>query len=214
MIVPAVTKSSCFSQVFQLTALIVRGPVASGKQFIINLERVKFCEDELRGALFCLKDLLRNPHFTQRYFFSDSGITMLAEFAAICDSITSSAVFELWSHVETVFRSQVVAENCACVNQVVDRRRAVKDSQEQWYAVGAIRPSSEDSASRSSVKISNIVEEGRFEYVLVSVLSSSTPGHSNLRVSSGKSRKRKNSRNPDKRRFEIASPFHRLNTIV
>ena len=162
----------------------------------------------------CLQDLLRNPHFTQRNFFSDSGITMLAEFAAICDSITSNAVFELWSHVETVFRSQVVAESCACLNQAVDRRGVVRDSQEQWYAVGGIRPSSEDSASRSGVKISNIVEEGRFEYVLVNVLSPNTPGPSNLRVSTGKSRKRKNSRNPDKRRFDSASPFHRLNTIV
>ena len=68
---------------------------------------------------------------------SDSGVTMLAESAAICDSNTNSVVFEPWSQVETASRSQVVAEVCACVNQAVDRRRAVKDSQRQWYAVGA-----------------------------------------------------------------------------
>ena len=72
---------------------------------------------------------------------------MLAESAAVCDSITNSAVFKACSHVETASRSQVVAEVCACVNQALDRRRAVKDSQEQWYAVGGIRPSSDDSAS-------------------------------------------------------------------
>ena len=85
----------------------------------------------MHGALFCVQGLLRSPHFTQRNFFSDSGVTMLAESAAICDTITNSAVFEPWSHVETASRWQVVAEVCACLNQAVDRRRAVKDSQEQ-----------------------------------------------------------------------------------
>ena len=122
-------------------------------------------KDEVRGALLCVQDFGRSPHVTQRNFFSDSGVTMLAESAAICDSNTNSAVFEAWSHVETASRSQVVAEVCPCVNQAVDRRRAVRDSQEQWYAVGGIRPSSENSASQSGVRISNIVEHGRVEYV-------------------------------------------------
>ena len=133
-------------------------------------------------------------------------MTILAESAAICDSIANNAVFETCSHVETASRSQVVAEVCACVNQAVDRRRAVKDSQEQWYAVSGIRPSSEDSASRSGVRISNIVEEGRVEYVPVKAPSISVPGPSNLRVSSGKSKKRTISRSPVKRHFEVASP--------
>ena len=89
-------------------------------------------EDEVRGALFCVQDFVRSPHSTQRTIFSDSGIAMLAESAAICDRITISAVFETWSYVETASFSQVVAEVCACVKQAVDRRKAVEDSQEQW----------------------------------------------------------------------------------
>ena len=168
----------------------------------------------MRGALLCAQDFVRSPHFTQRNFFSDSGVIMLAESSAICDTNTNSAVFEPWSHVETASRSQVVAEFSACVNQAVDRRRAVKDSQERWYAVGGIRPSSEDSASRSGVRISNIVEEGRIEYVPVRAPSVSVPGPSNLRVSSGKPKKGKISRSPVKRRFEIASSLYHLNSIV
>ena len=80
----------------------------------------------------------------------------------------------------------------------MDHRRAVKVSQEQWYAVGGIRPSSEDSAPRSGVRISNVVEERRVEYVPVGIRSISTPGPSSLRVSSGKSKKRKVSRSPVK----------------
>ena len=146
--------------------------------------------------------------------FSDSGVAMLAESAAVCDSLTNSAVFEPWSHVETVSRSQVVAEVCACVNQAVDRRRVVKDSQEQWYAVGGIRPSSEESAPRSGVRISNMVEEGRVDYVPVRAPSVSFPGRSNLRVSPGISKKRKIIRSPVKRRFETASPPYHLKNIV
>ena len=125
------------------------------------------CEDEVHSAIFCLQDFIRSPNFTQRNFFSDSGIATLAESAAVSDRITHSTVFEPWSHVETTSRSQVVVDVCGCVNEAFDRRRVVKDSQEQWYAVGGIKPSPEDSTSRSGVRISNMVEEGRVEYVPV-----------------------------------------------
>ena len=131
---------------------------------------------------------------------------MLAEFAAISDRITHSAVFEPWSPVETTSRSQVVADVSGCVNEALDRRSVVEDSQEQWYAAGDIRPSSEDSTSRSGVRISNIVEEGPVEYVVVRVPFPISPGPSNLRDSYGKPKTRTFSRSPVKRRFEVASP--------
>ena len=144
------------------------------------------CEDEEHSAILCVQDFVRSPHFTQRNFLSDSGIAMLAESAALSDRITHSAVFEPWSHVETTYRSQVVVDVSGCVNENLDRRRVVKDSQEQWYSVGGIKPSTEDSTSRSGVRISDIVEEERVEYVPVRVPSPIAPGPSNLRVSSGK----------------------------
>ena len=184
----------------------MRGPVTCGKRFIINLDRVMICEDEVQSAILCVQDFVRSPHFTQRKFFSDSGIAMLAESAALSHRITHSAVFEPLDHVETTSRSQVVADVCGCLNEALDRRRLVKDSQEQWYAVGGIRPSSEDSTTRSSFRFSNIVEEGRVEYVSVRVPFPISPGPSNLRDSSGKSKRRTISRSPVKRRFEVASP--------
>ena len=195
-----------FFQVFQLTAVIVRRPVTCGGRFINNLDRVMICEDEVHSAILCVQGFVRSSHFTQRNFFSDSGIALLAESAAFSNRITHSAVFEPWSHVEIASGSQVVADVCGCVNEAPDRWRVVKDSQEHWYAVGGIRPSSEDSRSRSGVRISNILEEGRVEYVRVRVPSRFSPGPSNLRVSSGKSKKRTISRSPVQRRFEVASP--------
>ena len=100
-------------QVFQLTALIVRGPVTCGERFINNLDRVMICEDDMHSAIHCVQDFIRSPHFTQRNFFSDSGIAMLAESASISDRITHSAIFEPCSHVETTSLSQVVVDVCA-----------------------------------------------------------------------------------------------------
>ena len=85
------------------------------------------CEDDVQSAILCVQDFIRSPHFTQRNFFSDSGIAMLAESAAISDRITHSAVFEPWSNVETTSRSQFVADVCGCVNEALDWRRLVKD---------------------------------------------------------------------------------------
>ena len=147
------------------------------------------CEEEVQSAILCVQDFVRSSHFTQRNFFSDSRIAMLAESAAVSDRITHSSAFEPWSHVETTSRSQVVADVCRCLNEALDRPRLMKNSQEQWYAVGGIRTSSEDSTSRSGVRISNVVEEGRVKYVPVRVPSPISPGPSNLRVSSGKSKK-------------------------
>ena len=108
----------------QLTACIVREPLTSGEIFVISLDRCVIVESEVRGTLLRVQDLVRSPHFAQRNFFSDSRIAMLTQSATICDSIPSSAVFELWSQVEFASRSQMVADVCASVNRAVNRRRA------------------------------------------------------------------------------------------
>ena len=108
---------------------IVHRPVTSAENFSSSLGRVMICEDEVRGALLCVQDFVRSPFFTQQQFVTASHVVVF------CGP---------WSHVETAFRSQVVAEVCGCANQAADWRMAVKDSQEQWYAVGGINSSSED----------------------------------------------------------------------
>ena len=78
--------------VFQLTTLIVRGPVASGEMFFVIIDRVLVAEDEVQGALLCVQNYFKSPHFTQWSFFLGSGIAIVTESAAISDSITISAV--------------------------------------------------------------------------------------------------------------------------
>ena len=97
------------------------------------------CVDEAHSAILCVQDFVRSPHFARRNFFSDSGIAMLAESAAISDRITHNAVFEPWSHVETTSCSHVVADVCGCVNEALDRRKVVKTRKSngmRWVASG------------------------------------------------------------------------------
>ena len=75
----------------------------------------------MRGVLFCVQDFVQSPHFTQRSFFSETGLTMLSESVAIADSITSSPVYATWSVVESASASQVITDLCACWDRVVLR---------------------------------------------------------------------------------------------
>ena len=64
-------------QVFQLTALALRGPLPSGEKFSVTSDRVAIREDIVRGVLLCVQVFVRDPVFTQRSFFSETGVEML-----------------------------------------------------------------------------------------------------------------------------------------
>ena len=165
-------------QVFQLTALAIRGPVLSGESFTVNLGRVAIREEVVRGVLLCVQDFLRDTVFTQRSFFSETGVAMLSEAAAISDSIISSSLNAPWSEVENRSSAQIIADLKTCIEKALDLRRVVKDTSEQWYALGAVRPSSRELSSQYGVRFSTIVEEGQVDYVAVAAPSRKVAGHS------------------------------------
>ena len=191
-------------RLFQLTTLVIRGSTTPGEAFSISLDRVAINKEEVRGVLLCVQDFVRSPHSTQRNFFSETGLTMLSESVAIADSIASSPVYAPWSVVASASASQVIADMCACWDRVVLRRRSAKDTSERWYHVGT--PWSE-TASRPGVRISDVVEEGRVEYVPVAPPALGPPGPSRIHFSSS-NRNRNVTRSPLKlpRRFEVSSP--------
>ena len=201
---------------FQLTTLVIRGSSTHCEVFTINVDRVAIKKEEVRGVLLCVQDFVRSPHITQRNFFSETGLTMLSESVAIADSITSSAIYAPWSVVASASASQVITDMCACLDWVVVRRRSAKDTSERWYHGGTPRS---ETASRPGVRISEVVEEGRVEYVPVAAPALGPPGPSKIRSPSSK-RKRKVTRSPLKlpRRFEVsslpASPPRRSRTQV
>ena len=183
---------------------MIRGSTTPGEVFSISLDRVAINKEEVRGVLLCVQDFLRSPHFTQRNFFSETGLTMLSESVAIADSIASSPVYAPWSVVAAASASEVIADMCACWDRVVSHRRSAKDTSERWYHGGTPRS---ETASRPGVRISDVVEEGRNEYVPVVPPTLGPPGPSKISSSSSK-RKRKITRSPVKlpRRFEVSSP--------
>ena len=109
-----------------------------------------------------------------------------------------------WSVVEPASARQVVSDLCACWDWVVLRRRTTKDTIERWYHGGTPRS---ETASRPGVRISDVVEKGRVEYVPVAPPALGPPGPSSMHSSFGK-RKRKVTRSPVKLpwRFEVSSP--------
>ena len=185
---------------------MIHGCPTQSEEFTISLDRVAINreEEEVRGVLLCVQDFVWSPHFTQRNFFSETGLTMLSESVAIADSITSSPVYAPWNVVESASAHQVVSDLCACWEQVVLRRRTAKDTSERWYHGGTAWS---ETASRPGVRISDVVEEGRFEYVPVGPPALGSPGPSKTRSPSSK-RKKKITRSPVKmpRRFEVSSP--------
>ena len=164
-------------------------------------------EDIVRGVLLCVQDFVRDPVFTQRSFFSETGVGMLSEAADIADSITSSSVYVPWSTVESESSTRIIADLKTCFEKAVERRRVVKDTSEQWYRLGAVRPLAGESSSQYGVRISTVVEEGQVDYVPVAALSRKVASQSRRLASPGKG-KRKVSQSPDKspRHFEVSSP--------
>ena len=140
-------------QVFQLTTLVIRGPATRGEKFVVSLDRVAVKEEEVRCVLLCVWDFVRSPHFAQRRFFSESGLTMLPESTAIADSITSSPVYAPWSNMESACADQVITDLCASWDRSLLRRCTAKDTLERWYHGGTLQ---NETASRPRVRNSDV----------------------------------------------------------
>ena len=100
-------------QLFQLTPLVIRGFPTCGNRFIMNPDRVVI-KDEVRGVLLCVQVFIRIPHFTQRSFWLESGLTTLSESVTIADSIMSSSVYPPWSSIGKACAGQLLSDLRAC----------------------------------------------------------------------------------------------------
>ena len=142
---------------------------------------------------------------------------MLSEAAAISDSIIYSSLHAPWSAIESGSSVQDIVDVKTCFTKALDRRRVVKDTSEQWYALGAVRSSSGESSSQYGVHNSTVVEEGQVYYLSVAAPSLKVTGHSRHLSSPGKGKK-KVSRSPVKVpcQVEFSSPSasFRKRTVV
>ena len=59
----------CCVQIFQSTALLVKGPSELHPVFSVSLIGVAISHEKLNGAVACVQNFVRHPLFTQRNFF-------------------------------------------------------------------------------------------------------------------------------------------------
>ena len=159
-------------QVFELTAHVFRGLMTSGEKVFFSLgsggntwEIGAWCP--ALHTWLCQKPALYATQLFLWFRCCDANKMHLT---------TTSAVFSHWSHVGSTSSGRVVTDLCACMWRVVHRRRARKDTKEQWYAAGGVKPSSEDSVSGSGVPIPTVVKEPQVAYVPVNGPPVSVPG--------------------------------------
>ena len=89
--------------------------------------------------------------------------------------------------METGSSGRIIADLKTCFEKALNRRRVVKETNEQWYALGAVRLSSGECSSQYGVRIST-VSGGRWQvdYVPIVAPSGNVPGHSRHLSSPGK----------------------------
>ena len=115
---------------------------------------------EGEGAVACVQDFVRHPLFTQRSFFSETGISMLNTAVTAADAVRNSALFDPWGAID-VEAGPVVADLKSCREKIISQRKAVKDTRERWFSTETVASSAiGESAPRLTVRISDVVEVG------------------------------------------------------
>ena len=156
----------CCFHVFQLTTFVLRGSSELDPLFTVSLDRISVNHEKVNGAVACVQDFVRHLLFTQRNFFSETGISMLnTALAAAADAVQNSSEFDPWRAIG-VEAGPVIADLMSCREEVVLRRKAVKDKRERWFSPETVASSAVDEAApRTIVRISYVVEVGDVQYI-------------------------------------------------
>ena len=184
---------------------MVKGPSEVHPVFTVSLDGVAIDQEKVKGAVACVQDFVRHPSFTQRSFFSETGIGMLNNAVTAADAVRNSAHFDP-SGTIGVEAGPVIIDLKLCREKILSQRKAVKDTRERWFSGETVASSAVgESAPKTTVGISDVVEVGDVQYVAE---------HEKLglpccsRSSPGKGKKRQSSAIPGvtKKQFSVCSP--------
>ena len=184
---------------------MVKGPSEVHPVFTVSLDGVAIDHEKVKGAVACVQDFVRHPSFTQRNFFSETGIGMLNNDVTAADAVRNSARFDPWGAIN-VEAGPVIIDLKSCREKILSQRKAVRDTREQWFSAETVASSAVgESAPKTTVRISDVVEVGDVQYVAE---------HEKLglpccsRSSPGKGKKRQSSASPGvtKKQFSVCSP--------
>ena len=152
-------------EIFQLTALVVRGPSELHPIFTVSLNGVAIDHEQVKGAVTCVQDFVRHPLFTQRSFFSETGISILNTAVTAADAVQNDARLDIWGAIG-VEAGPVTANFKSCREKIVSRNKAMKDTRDRWFKAETVTSSVVgETAPRTTVRISDVVEVGDVQYV-------------------------------------------------
>ena len=132
---------------------------------------------------------------------------MLNTVVTAADAVRNSARFDPWGGID-VEASPVVADLKSCREKVMSQRKAMKDTRERWFSAEAVAASAVgESAPRTTVRISDVVEVGNVQYVAEHE-KLGLPCCSRSTSSPGKSKKRRAPVSPGvvRKQFSVSSP--------
>ena len=190
-----------------MTAIFQRGPAEEIPRFHLNLDRVTIDRRSIDSVICCVQSFVRDPLFTQRDFFTDSGIALLLSAVNVAGSVCEDSVYDPWAVISPEGYAAVVSDIKRAYEVVVVRRKDARDTSERWFGVASVASSAVgDSSGQQAVRISNVVEVGQVEYLPQSVFLTQVPSTSFAIENPGKG-KQKRSETPAKtavkRRFEF-----------
>ena len=184
---------------------MVKGPSELHPVVTVSLDGGAIDHEKVKGAVACVQDFVRHPSFTQRSFSSETGISMLNTAVTVADVVWTSARFDPWGAID-VEGGPVIIDLKSCREKILSQRKAVKDTRERWFSAEAVAsPAVGESAPRTTVRLSDVVEVGDVQYVAE---------HEKLglpccsRSCPGKGKKRQSSASPgvSKKQFSVSSP--------
>ena len=144
---------------------MVRAPSEVHPVFTVSLNGVAIDHEKVKWAVACVQDFGRHPLFTQRNFFSQTGISMLNTAVAAADAVRHSSELDPWCAIR-VEAGPVISDLKRCRETIVLQRKAVKDTRKCWFRAETVAPSAVGEAlTRKTVRISDVVEVGDVQYV-------------------------------------------------
>ena len=78
---------------------MVKGPSELHPVCTVSLDEVAIDHEKVKGAVACVQDLVRHPLFTQRNFFSETGINMLNTAVAAANAVRYNSGFDPWGQL-------------------------------------------------------------------------------------------------------------------
>ena len=113
---------------------------------------------------------MRSPHFYQRDFFSDNGISLLFSAVNAAGSMREQSTCDPWANVLPEGYEATLVDLRKAYDVVIVRREKVRDTSERWVGVRSVESFEVGEPSCwAGVRISNVVEVGQVENLSGSV---------------------------------------------